>query len=140
MGNPFSQINWGGTIPGADAFTYCLWATADPGAVVDRAVQNANRDGACGKRFFATAGIRKFVFSLKYSQGGTLNEYMSPDRGVTWRQISTTVVGVPVATATLEQEFLVESYPDWKLEWVNGGAAQTPWEPEMALTDQRAIP
>lgn len=136
-----AQIKWGGTVPGADVNTYVLFATANPGSTqTDRVIQNANRDGACGQSFFAMMGTRKVVFSVKNSQAGTLNEYYSPDRGVTWLQISTQAIAIPAAGFTTEREFLVETYMDWKLEWVNGGVAQATWSPQLALTNQRAIP
>lgn len=135
------QVNWQGTIPGADANTYVLWATANPGSTqTDRVIQNANRDGAMGARFFANLGVRKIVLSLKNSQAGTLNEYYSPDRGTTWLSVSSFAIPIPAAGFTTEREFLVESYADWKLEWVNGGVAQATWSPQIAGTDQRAIP
>jgi hypothetical protein len=140
-GNGLAQIKWGGTVPGADANTYVLFATCNPGSTqTDRVVQNANRDGGCPAAFFANTGTRKFVFSLKNSQAGTLNEYYSPDRGTTWLQISTMAIPIPAAGFTTEREFLVETYQDWKLEWLNGGVAQATWSPQMALSDQRAIP
>ncbi len=137
----FSQIVWQGTTPGADGNTYVLWATCNPGNTqTDRVIQNANRDGACPAHFFANAGVRKFVLDLKNSQAGTLNEYYSPDRGTTWLQISSNAIAIPAAGFDTAREFLVESYADWKLEWVNGGAAQATWSPQMSLTDQRATP
>lgn len=140
MSESICQINWQGTVPGADANTYVLFATAVPGTTqTDRVIQNANRDGACPARFFANACARKFVLDLKNSQAGTLNEYYSPDRGATWLQISTNPVAIPAAGFDTPREFLVEAYADWKLEWVNGGVAQATWSPQMALTGQRAL-
>jgi hypothetical protein len=33
---------------------------------------------------------------------------------------------------------LVEGFQDFKLDWVNGGVAQTGWTITIALTDERA--
>lgn len=140
----FSQIKWEGTTPGADAFIYLLWSTASPGTAdgthIDYVAQNANRFGGCPAHFFGNSGIRKVVLDLKNSQAGTLNEFYSNDRGVTWLQVSTDPVAIPAAGFDTSREFLVESYADWKLEWTNGGVAQIGWTPQIALTDQRAVP
>lgn len=135
-----AQVVWNGTSPGADTNTYVLFATCTPGTTqTDRVVQNANRDNACPARFFSNAGVRKFVLSLKYTATFTLNSYYSPDRGVTWIQEKTEVIPAPTAGFTLDREWLVEQYPDWKLEVLNGSSAQTTWSPQMALDEQRAV-
>lgn len=139
MSGAYAQINWGGTVPGADSNTYVLWASCVPGTTqTDRVIQNANRDGACGARMFAEYGLHKFTITLKNSQAGTLNTYYSPDRGTTWLQLTTDAVAIPGAGTASRFEWIVEAYPDWKVEWVNGGVAQATWSPAMVLTDQRA--
>jgi len=98
-----------------------------------------NRDGACGANFFASSGVRKVVLSLKYTAVLTLNSYYSIDRGVNWIQEKTEAIPAPTAGFTLDREWLVDQYPDWKLEVVNGGSAQTTWIPTLALETQRAV-
>lgn len=136
------RIRWQGTVPGGDSNVYLLWATTNPaGTQTDASTQNANRDGGCGACLFQNTHTDKIVLSLNNSQAGTLNEYYSVDRGANWRQVSTEAIVIPTAGFTTEREFLVETYPDWKLEWVNGGVAQSAaWSPTLAGVDQRAIP
>jgi hypothetical protein len=138
-------IVWSGTVPGADVFNYLLFATCAPGFTDDAThkdyiANNMNRFGGCGKNFFQMMAFRKFVASLKNSQAGTLVESYSVDRGTTWLGVSSTPIAIPAAGADTEREFLIESYPDWKLEWTNGGVAQATWSPAFSLGDQRAVP
>lgn len=124
----FSRISYTGSTPGTDANTYVLFATF-------QATSNAQWP----QDAFALFGMRKFALDLKHSHGGTLNAYKSSDRGVNWRQVSTEVIAAPAATAGTQREFLVEGVQDWKLEWVNGGTAQSPWVIDMSMSDQRAF-
>lgn len=139
------NVKWAGTQPGADSAQYSLFSTcstgvADDATHKDNVTMNMNRFGGCGANFFANMALRKFVLSLKNSQAGTLNEYYSPDRGATWQSISSQAVPIPTAGFTTEVEYLIETYSDWRVEWVNGGVAQATWSPQFALSDQRAIP
>lgn len=125
----FPQFKYTGATPGADANTYLLYSTTGT---------TTTPSGVPGvappARFFALIGARKFVVELKLATaGGTLNSYVSDDRGVNWRQQSTEVVTVPVSS-TVERVFDVLTAPDWKLEWVNGSSAQTAWFVGMAVS------
>lgn len=147
METGLTQVKWLGTTPGADAFTYLLFATTllstdvNDGTHKDYDKNNMNAFNAWGARSFAYLGIRKVVLSLKNSQAGTLIESYLTDRATgAWRTVSSPAIGIPAAGFDTEREFLVESYPDWKLEWANGGVAQVGWDPTLALTNQRAVP
>lgn len=78
-------------------------------------------------------GLRRFVADIAHNQAGTINFYKSADRGATWLLVGTQAAPVPAAGTSLF-DILVEPYGDWKIEWVNGGAAQTTWAVDMALT------
>ena len=88
---------------------------------------------------FQLLGIRRIVVALRNDQAGTLKEYKSMDRGVTWLQISNTSVAAAAANSQNIYDFLVEPYSDWKVEWVNGAAPQTAFQPSIAGTGQRVI-
>ena len=118
-----ARAKYTGSTPGADANTYTLFTTVD---------------GEIGKGFFQHADIHKVSLLLKFSQAGTLKWYESTDRGVNWRQIGQEAIAAPAATADIERDYLVEALLDFKLDWVNGGAAQNPWDPNIALVDDRA--
>lgn len=122
------RVKYTGSTPGADANTYTLFTT----------VTGTAPNSEIGQDFFAIAGIRKFHLLLKFSQAGTLKWYESTDRGVNWRQIGQEAVAAPAATADIERDYIVEALRDFKIEWVNGGVAQSPWDPLMALDSQRA--
>jgi hypothetical protein len=132
MSGPHSNIKYTGSTPGADASTYVLFATILPAAPTN--AMNAN----WGESAFAHMGVRKFSVLIDHVQAGTLNAYESIDRGVTWRQIDTVAVAAPAAASSTSVDFQVEGLRDFKLEWVNGGVAQNPWEVLQSLSDQRA--
>lgn len=141
------RFKWSGTVPGADTEQYSIWSStatqvADDATHNDNVANNANRDGACGANLFQLTHTDKAVFSVKNSQAFTLNEYYLPDRntGTTWIQISSVSCPIPASGFTTEREFLVETYPDWRLEVVNQGVAQATWSPTLSFVDQRAIP
>ena len=133
-----SIIQYAGTTPGTDSNTYVILATTLPAAPTN--AMNMNRDNACPANYAGLAGIRKVALTLKHSHLGTLNLYASIDRGTNWRQMDTIAVATPAATASDLFEFLVEGMRDFKIEWVNGGTAQSPWEVTIAFSDQRASP
>lgn len=141
-----TQVKWVGTTPGADAFTYLLFAThllstdVNDGTHKDYDKNNLNAFNAWGARSFAYLGIRKVVFDVHNTQAFVLNEYYLTDRAGVWRLHSSTAVGIPAGGTGSSIEYLVEDFADWKLEAVNGGVAQVGWEPQIAMTDQRAIP
>lgn len=136
MSGPYAALKYLGATPGADANTYVLVATTLPAAPTD--AMNMNRDGACPECFSANVGARKLCLTLDHVQAGTLNFYASQNRGTTWRQIDTVAAAAPAASGSTVVEFLIEGLRDWKLEWVNGGVAQNPWEVNLSLSPDRA--
>lgn len=122
-GKPFSQLSYTGSTPGADSNTYVLFSTV-----------TANWP----ERAFALWGVHKFCLDLKHNQAGTINWYKSNDRGTNWRQMGTVAVAAPASTDGTLFEAFVASERDFKLEWVNGGSAQSPWIVDMSLSDDRA--
>jgi hypothetical protein len=129
---PFPNLKYAGATPGADANTYVLFATILPAAPTN--AMNANWMESA----FALLGARKFCLLLDHVQAGTLNAYQSRDRGATWQQIDSQAIAAPAATSSTVVDFVVEGLRDWKLEWVNGGVAQNPWQVNMSLSEQRA--
>lgn len=104
------------TTPGADTNTYKIFSTVDVGSTNNGALQRA--------------GIRRMIVDMAHSDDGTLNEYKSQDRGVTWDLVSTEVV--TAGATTTFREYDISAYQDWKLEWVNGNVAQNPWRIDIA--------
>lgn len=132
-----SIIKYAGLTPGTDSDVYVLLATTLPASPTN--AQNMNRDNACPENFFGLSGTRKVVLLLDHSHLGTLKAYSSNDRGTNWRQIDEVAVATPAAaTGSTAVEFLVEGLRDFKLEWTNGGTAQSPWQVNLSLSDQRA--
>lgn len=117
------RFKYTGTTPGADALTYNIFSSV------------ATFQGA---GMAANMGYKRLVVDIKNAGGnGTLKLYKSPDRGVNWFQIDEISVTAPAANATNVYDFLVEEYEDFKLDWVNGGSAQTTWQLSIALSDSR---
>lgn len=121
------QIKYTGSTPGADALTYVIFDTtvAFPGA-----------------RYAAENRLKRLQVGLSNSQAGTYNWYKTQSRvtstntAIVWTQIGTQAV---VAGATVENtnDFLIEEYADFKLEFVNGGVAQATWGVDLALSGER---
>ncbi len=76
-----------------------------------------------------------FDVSIQASQTGSLSLFVSPDGGTTYTQ----VIGAPIAALAATPVgatpvcFYVAPYADWRVVWVNGGAAQTTWAVDMII-------
>jgi len=113
-----------------------------PAADSDVDVMFTTQDGQLGTGWLVHQGIVRAILNIKHDNNGTLKWYDSPDGGVTWNQ-----VGSHTATAVANEatyvEILIAGHADWKVEWTNGGLAQTStvWDARLMLsTDQaRAI-
>jgi hypothetical protein len=117
-----AYVKYTGLTPGADSNTYNLFSTVTAHSA---------------KYFFAAARISKILVDIKHSHGFTLKWYKSADRGTTWHQLGENVVPVPSATESNIREILVEPYPDFKLDLVNGGTAQSPFVVDIILVSER---
>lgn len=74
---------------------------------------------------FQLCGIRRLLISMKHDQALTLKAYRSSDRGANWVQIGDT--GSLASTGATDDrmvDYLVEGYPDFKVELLNGGVNQ----------------
>lgn len=123
-------IRYTGGTPGADANTYAMFdtVTAFP-----------------APRYVAMSRMKRLQVGLSNSQAGTYYWYKSSSRvtspslttsQVAWTQIGTRAVAAG-ATAENTDDFLIEEYDDFKLEFVNGGVAQATWVPNLALSGER---
>lgn len=121
-----TQIRYTGAVPGADSDTY---------VILDTSVTNSWPES-----FFAMHGIRKFQIDVKHDEAFTFNWYKSNDRGTSWEQMQTSAVPLPASTVTSTLEIEVSALRDFKLEVVNGGTAQLPWDVDMVLIDERSVP
>lgn len=121
------QLKYIGATPGADTLTYSIFDTtvAFPGA-----------------RYAAEHKLKRLQVGLSNSQAGTYNWYKTQSRvtstntPIVWTQIGTQAV-VAGATAENTNDFLIEPYSDFKLEFVNGGVAQATWVVDIALSGER---
>ena len=120
-------ITYQGTAPGADANTYVIFSTAV-------AFPSAN--------YCAMNRLKRLQVGLSNSQVGTYNWYKSntrltaPSATPVWTQIGTRAVAAG-ANAENDDDFLIEEYADFKLEFVNGGVAQATWVVSLALSGER---
>jgi hypothetical protein len=119
-----TKFVYGGAAPGANTNTTNLFSTV-----------------TCfpGGSYFPMLGINKFSITLSYSGTGTLKAYQSDDRGTNWYQVSQENISAPASYESLQRDFLVEGMKDWKLDWTNGGSAQSPWVVSMAGVTDRAV-
>lgn len=120
-------ITYQGGTPGNDANIYVFFntATAFPAPY-----------------YVAMNRLKRLQVGLSNSQAGTYNWYKSntrvtsPSATPVWTQIGTRAVAAG-ATAENDDDFLIEEYADFKLEFVNGGVAQATWVPNLALSGER---
>lgn len=116
-----SRVTYNAGTPGADTNTYNMYNSVIAG----------------GGPVMGARGVKKVALDLKNSHVGTLKAYKSDDHGVNWNQIYQESIAAAAATSSWLREWLVESYADWKLDWVNGGSAQTTWEVDVSLLNER---
>jgi hypothetical protein len=122
-----AAITYQGLTPGADTNTYVMFSTAV-------AFPSAN--------YCAMNRMKRLQVGLSNSQAGTYNWYKSntrltaPSATPVWTQIGTRAVAAG-ATAENDDDFLIEEYADFKLEFVNAGVAQATWVVSMALSGER---
>lgn len=122
-----TTITYQGLTPGADANTYVIFSTAVAFPAPNFAAMNR---------------MKRLQVGLSNSQAGTYNWYKSntrltsPSATPVWTQISTRAVAAG-ATAENDDDFLIEEYADFKLEFVNGGVAQATWVVSLALSGER---
>jgi hypothetical protein len=118
MGTETIRVAATGGTPGADANTYKMFdstVTFTGGSLRSHDISRIN-------------------FTIQNNQTGTLNAYWSANRGVTWNQYDSRAVPIPGAgLSNGPYSYLVDTYEDWKLDWVNGGSAQTVWRPDIIM-------
>lgn len=117
------SVRYTGSVPGADSNTYPIFnsVTAFPGAWM---AQNT--------------GIKRLFVTIDHPQSATLKFYRSIDRGTTWVQVGGDYAITASSTDVSTFDGLIEGFPDFKLDLVNGGSAQTGMTVTIALTDERA--
>lgn len=78
--------------------------------------------------------ISRVTFSLNNAASGTRKASWSIDKGANWNLYDSTATTAAVSPAMSGPfDYLVDTYVDWKLEWTNGGSAQTTWRPSLTL-------
>lgn len=117
------QCKVSGGVPGADSNEYVLFDST-----------------VCfGGGLLPAKGINRAQFNPNNPAAGSLKSYYSPDKGVTWSLNSVTTVAanasvITTGTAVPPYDFALSGFVDWKLAWLNGGTAQTGWQPTLTLT------
>lgn len=117
------------------ATTVTLFTTAPTGTA-----PFATRGAFEGANMLDSSGISRIMVRLQNDQSGTLKAYKSNDRGVTWVRAEADVA-VAAASANSENinDYLVEGYADWRLDWTNGATPQTVFRPDISGVGQRVI-
>ena len=124
-------VRYTGSTPGADTNTYPIFSsvTAFPGCNM---AQNH--------------GLKRLFVTIDNPQSGTLKFYRCMDglggsttaRGTNWVQVGGDFAVTSSATDVATFDGLIEGFADFKLDFVNGGSAQTGWTVSIALTGERA--
>lgn len=87
---------------------------------------------------FQHQNLRRVVIDLAHSHIGTVKFYKSdPDgvRGTDWTLVASQAIAVP-STGTDQIQFIVQPYPDFKIDWTNGGTTQTQFEPNITADSE----
>lgn len=122
----FAKAKYTGTTPGTDSSTYTLF--------------NSIVAGLPGN-WAAAHGVFKIVVDIKHDQAGTLKWYKNMtdvDASANWVQMGQLSVAAPASTAGTQAEVFVEAEFHVKVDWVNGGTAQSPFSVDIGFSDQRA--
>src|SRR5690349_9221150 len=119
----YAILRYSGANPGADSNNYTLFSTVTgfPGAQALTAQVGVHRvrvDVYCTVALNANFVLQK-----------------SRDKGVTWRTVVTGSALAAGTTGTFDQ--IVEGFYDWQVLWHNNGSAQTAFEADIALVDDR---
>lgn len=82
-----------------------------------------------------THDIGRIEVSLVNNQSGTIRFYKSSNKGTNFDQVGGDIAVVASTATDINgpYDFLVDPYDDVKIDWVNGGTAQTTWRPEVVL-------
>ena len=113
--------------PGADSNTYSMFnSTVAFGAP---AASNS------ASTTLTAHDISRLEFRVVNNAAGTLRFYTSTNGGTNWDQTGGDIVVVASTATDINgpYDFLLDPYLDAKLEWVNGGSAQTTWRPSVVL-------
>lgn len=116
-------FKYAGSTPGADSNTYNLFSS-----VV--AFNGAN--------MAQNHGLKRIFVTVDNPQSGTLKFYRSNDRGVNWVQVGGDQAMTASATDVSTWDAIILGFPDFKVDWVNGGSAQTGWTVTISLDGGRA--
>lgn len=113
--------------PGTDSNTYNLFSS-----IVTFGAPNQSNSASTT---LMAHDISRLELRLANNATGTLKFYTSTDGGTNWDQ---TGGDISVAASTSTDingpyDFLLDPYTDCKLDWVNGGTAQTTWRPNVVL-------
>lgn len=85
-------------------------------------------------------GMKRLAVSIYHDQSGTLRASWSRNGGTTWRTFYNEVKTAPGANAiTGPVDFLLDTFSDVKVEWINGGVDQTVFEVEMRGLESRLV-
>ena len=113
--------------PGADSNTYVMFdSTVTFGVGVD---------GDSRNQTLRNHDISRVIFTLKNSHLGTIKAYESMDKGANWVQFGDDISVAASGSTDVSgpYDFLVDTYDDVRISWVNGGSAQTTWRPGVTL-------
>jgi hypothetical protein len=118
------KITYTGSTPGADTNVYVLFDSSKLGVTT------------AGKQCLANfPKAQRFVLSLLNAAAGTLKAYRSENGGTTWTQVfADDALSAATTTAAL-RDYFIGGFRDFKLEWTNGGSAQTTWLVDMMLSE-----
>lgn len=96
---------------------------------------------AASKRQQSSYTFEFYHLRLKNSAGGTIKAYYSTDNGATWTQFAELVCLPSTSTTNTIFRARIGMYKAVKVDWVNGGSAQSTWSVQQECTDaDSAVP
>lgn len=86
------------------------------------------------KGCFRAMGCSRVNVVLQNDAAGELKAYWSADKGTTWNLYDTQTVAIPAAGASEWDDYETDAFLDWKVDFVNGAAAQTVFRGNVTVT------
>lgn len=110
--------------------------TALPG--ISATVVIFDSTAAFGPKQLRHVPLARISFAVMNSHTGTLKASRSSNGGTNWDVFDSRAVTVPASnTISGPYDYLIDTYEDFKLEFVNDGTAQTTWRPELKGHENR---
>ncbi len=97
-----------------------------------------NSVDALGARQLRHVPFARLSLAVENSHAGTIEASFSNDGGANWDVYdSRAVTAAGAGVISGPYDYLIDTYDDFRLRWINGGTTQTTWRPVMRGHENR---